>query len=1560
MRVGDESDGPAAAAGNGTGGSGAVANVAAATSGGVVVQAGRDVNLRTGEPVRTRYRHQVLRIAPRELIGRGSELADLAAFCSEESADGWFRWLKAAAWAGKSALLSWFAVNPPPGVRVVSFFVTAQLADQADRVAFVENVLEQLLTLLGEQMPPFLTPATREAHLLGLLEDAASLCAERGERLVLVVDGLDEDRGVGTGPDSHSIAALLPARPLKGLRVVVAGRPDPPVPDDVPEGHPLRDGGIVRELEVSPEARAVRAEMKRDLKRLLAGRPERDLLGLVVASGGGLTADDLATLTGTLAWEVREHLGTATGRSFTRRDNDLAPGTAPEVYLLAHGDLRVTAAEMLGAEAVSAYREQVHRWAAGYRDRGWPAETPEYLLRGYLFMLLTTADVGQATALCTDPVRHERLFAHTGDDRAALAQLAATLDRHVTGDAPDLLAVARLAVHRDHLTDRTTRVPPDVPRLWVRMGRANRAVSFALAVTDDHRQSSMLVSVVDALVDEGLHDQAAETAALIPTASRRGTTLVSLARTLTATGRHGQAADLLDQAVTTALSTDDPDHRSLVLVAVVDALVDTGRPDRAAETAALIPTPARRGTALVHVAGALTATGRRDQAADLLDQVVTTALALDDPRRQNPLLADAVGALFHSGLHDRAIRTAATITNPFRQGEVLTSVVRSLIRARLHDRAVEAARAVADPGWKGAALVSVIESLAAEGSHGRVQDLLEEVTGAVRAMPNPYQRNTAFVSMARALATAHHDDREDRPERAALAPTDHAWSGSSLASVVTTLTRAGHHDRAAETARSITDPAARRAALVSVADALVEAEQHDEAEYAVVSATDRYRRNAALASAAKALADAGLPERALATGRSIVGRPETAPVVASLVEAGMFDQAVEVAVDAGDSSVLASVGRSLVEADRCALAVEVARLITDDDQRDLLLTAVAESLVEAGLPHLALDTAARSITDAYRRVLALVPIVKAFAEDGARDRVDEVADQAVGAARSITDAYRRSWALRVVVGVLAVNGRSRRAEVLVHEIVDASDAIGDLDLRCLALESAAGTLVDVGLHAPAIEVARSIADPERRAAELVALAEALHESGFRDRAEDLVDEAVQVAHTATDPFQDGRALMTLAEVLARAGHPVRAVAVVGLITDPDRRAWALVSVAKGAVEARLLDRAEELADEVVLAARSILDPYRRSSALASAAGVLRALGRHDEAERLVDEVLRPTRSAIDPDLRGSELVAAVEALAEGGLHDLAAEAVARITRRHQRASALAAVARELAKAGRHDRAVETASLIVDPQRRSWSLLSVVEALVEAGRHDQAIALARSIPWPHQRGLAIAGLAERLVATDREDRVEGLVEELVKAADETTGPDHQALLLAAASKAMAVIGRHDRAADLLDRSGVAMRGVHDRYDRNSVLAAMATALAAAGHDDRTGKTVESITDPDQRAAALAAVAETLATCGRHGPALEVIDAMVDPNQRSRTTMRLARLARDTAPRDAGRLAALALRTAHWSTATTDLRHVSLPTVLAMIDEVTALTRMGTGSPADAEPPDAPSGQYALFE
>ncbi|MFE9632718.1 hypothetical protein [Streptomyces sp. NPDC006463] len=368
--------------------------------------------------------------------------------------------------------MAWFSLHPPPGVRVVPFFVTARFAAQNDRVAFTDVVMEQLSELLGEGIVGFLTEATREAHLLRLLAEAAGACEERGERLVLLVDGLDEDRGVITGPDAYSIAAMLPAQPAAGMRVVVAGRPNPPIPDDVPEDHPLRQPGIVRKLEGSPFARVIRTEAERELKRLLASvGVERDLLGLVTASGGGLSSRDLTELVDLPLFAVEETLNSVAGRTFRTSASHYRPGRAPEVLILGHEELQANAAKMLGAKALAGYREQVHAWADGFREQGWPADTPEYLLRGYFQMLRATRDLPLMVACGTDAARHDRMLDITGGDSAALTEIHKAQEAVADEGAQDLLAMLRLAIHRDGLRSRNENIPFQMPAVWVALSQ---------------------------------------------------------------------------------------------------------------------------------------------------------------------------------------------------------------------------------------------------------------------------------------------------------------------------------------------------------------------------------------------------------------------------------------------------------------------------------------------------------------------------------------------------------------------------------------------------------------------------------------------------------------------------------------------------------------------------------------------------------------------------------------------------------------------------------------------------------------------------------------------------------------------------------------------------------------------------------------------------------------------------------------------------------------------------------------------------------------------------------
>src|SRR5262249_42135838 len=156
-----------------------------------------------------------------------------------------------------------------------------------------------------------------------------------GRRLVLIVDGLDEDCGSLPGSGLPSIAACLPKRPPPGLRVLVAGRPDPELPADVDADHPLRSCRV-RRLAASPHAARVTQLAQDELDEVLATDKDRhqglgyEVLGLVTACGGGLGHRDLQELTGRPAFEVDRLLRGVFGRTVAGRT---VPDTEARVFL---------------------------------------------------------------------------------------------------------------------------------------------------------------------------------------------------------------------------------------------------------------------------------------------------------------------------------------------------------------------------------------------------------------------------------------------------------------------------------------------------------------------------------------------------------------------------------------------------------------------------------------------------------------------------------------------------------------------------------------------------------------------------------------------------------------------------------------------------------------------------------------------------------------------------------------------------------------------------------------------------------------------------------------------------------------------------------------------------------------------------------------------------------------------------------------------------------------------------------------------------------------------------
>ncbi|MFI8281301.1 hypothetical protein ACIGBH_41965 [Streptomyces sp. NPDC085929] len=767
-------------------------------------------------PAVSGYLHQVRRLATFQFQGRVAELEEMAAFCTAPAADEYhdddpnapggaglyWRWL-APMWAGKTALLAHFVLHPPAGVDVVCFFITGRLAGQSDRTAFCEVLRRQLCELLGEAEPA-VTEHTRDEQLLLLLDRAAGACAERGRRLVLVVDGLDEDKGVTPGPGGHSIAALLPARPPHGARVLVAGRPHPPVPRDVPPGHPLRDHRIDHSLTVFEDAAVIRAEAEDCLLAAVeSGVLGAQLVGLIAAAGGGLSAADLARLVQpeTTTLLVQRELNSVGGRAFNTRDAHWDPEIFPEVYLFSHEELHRTALELITISQLGDYRVRLGAWSQHYRDQGWPRETPEYLLRGYPRLLREIGDARQLANLAADPQRHDLLRKVSGSDLDALDGISAafTLLLDQAGpEGPDVARAVLLALRRDALRESTIMYPLPLITMWGLLGQMDRAARLARSFARP------------------------ETGAIAMTQ------LAYLARSLNQTEK---AWEFTQEAMElNSRSSPDSEAPATALYLTTPEPEADGSIVLGAGTGEGFTDMGDRALSLASDAAAFLLAGERYRGIDLIAEAVDIARNTGAAGGRAHLLAEIAVALAGAGEHQWALDVADEAADIARHPHSAwddahdeAGVAVLLAHGGEHRRAIDLARSIGDTSLQALALADVAVVLAQAGEHCTAIDLVDEAVRAIRRIDDLWVQAHALAGAGVALA---HGGEHRRAIDLARSIGDTTLQALALADVAVILAHGGEHRRAIDLARSIGDTTYRARALADVAVVLAQAGEH--------------------------------------------------------------------------------------------------------------------------------------------------------------------------------------------------------------------------------------------------------------------------------------------------------------------------------------------------------------------------------------------------------------------------------------------------------------------------------------------------------------------------------------------------------------------------------------------------------------------------------------------------------------------------------------------------------------------------------------------------------------
>ncbi|MFF9251769.1 P-loop domain-containing protein [Streptomyces globisporus] len=1116
------------------------------------------------------YKAQIADIAPDHLYDRERELDELARFCADEEA---YFWWQARPWAGKTALLSWFALHPPAGVEVVSFFITSRFVGQADSDAFIEAMIDQLASLAEE---PFqLSSRARAAggHFLRLLDIVAQRCAESGKRLVLVIDGLDEDASFDAANIQPSIASLLPRRPPSGTRVLVASRPAPKLPPDVLPDHPLRRLGI-RSLQPSKHALSLEVTANNELSRLLRGSAfQRDVLGLVTASGGGLTRNDLEELTGQPPYEIEALLGGVFGRTIIARSahTPQRDGVRESAYLFAHETLRMTAEHQFG-QSLKIFRDRIHAWAQTYHSRDWPAETPSYLFRGYPRLLAASGDINRLIALATDRTRHDRMLVLTGGDGAAVSELSSAQDLVSRQSTPDLAACLLLAVHADQLSHRNRNILAELPIVWAQLGEPARAEALARGMVAEPNQEHILPDVAAAIAAAGDYDRAEALVGRMANRRYQHTALVQISQSFARAGDYRRA-------MATISEIDQPTQRSAVLTRIARELIHAGKGLEAESLVRNFGEPIWLLRGLIGLAQAWTAKFDYVRAREFLDEAESKIWALSDRSERIQAFMEVAQALADAGARERAkqvlnraaheansskesdqvasvlvriesnagnydlaLAAVCTVKQEGKVGDLLTEIARTAVTTGSFRQATKAARRVPLEHARAQALADVAETAANEGKAGLSRSLLGEIKGMVQRERAPIRRNELLARTAQITAALGDYERAERIIRGIRDFKIIIQAFSSLARFAATN---GDYDRAAKIARHIRDGHEAGRVLAQVAGIARVAGADAQARTLLSQAETLFRESSllqwqdeALAGLVKAVAAVGDYNRAESIARNIGDLYEAGRSLAwlaqSIAAAGDQGRARTMLVEAEQifneiriskwrGQALSGLSKAVAAFGDLKWAESIAQSINHNRWKARALTALSGSVARSG-DRARAETLARQIQDARWRSSAIAEVAQARAEAGDQAEANSLLTEAEAIARGIADRGGRSSALSWLTRAVASVGELDWAEAIAKDIPQAQTVTERMKAQQWLAEATATT----GDYAKAEGIAREIASAHWQGQALVGVTRVAAAAGDFER-------APAVALSIVDPNMRARALIGLAEVIVGAG-----------------------------------------------------------------------------------------------------------------------------------------------------------------------------------------------------------------------------------------------------------------------------------------------------------------------------------------------------------------------------------------------------------------------------------------
>jgi hypothetical protein len=491
-------------------------------------------------------------LSPPVLVAREDQIGRLNSFV--HGPERWL-WLQGDAFAGKTALLAWFVLHQPADVDIAACFLR-RTTDSANARYALDVLCRQLAVHADRgpyQRPEHLSQQREEFD--SLLVQAAGASRGRGRRLLVLVDGLDEDETAEPGlvvtkwiPDADTLP--------ENVGIIVTSRSG--VAIDLPTEHPLRQH--VDHIGASPAASEIERMAREELDQALqAGGLVYDLLGLLTVAHEGLTLAGLTELvsqhTPVLTLRVTRTLRDDLSRTILHLPHPAAPDE--QVLIFAHAVLLDQARADYAAD-LPALRRQLVDWCHERVSRASVANpVPSYVTRHYADQLAAQPDWSDcwndlltpswAALRERDPATY---LPYRSDLDQLLLKSASVNDAAIStgSEAPAIAGAVTAVAATAALESQFQATTPELVAVMVEQGlwTSRRALQYTGGIPNADARARAVGSIAPVLDPGSCEDLFAIYQRLDGEDDERGIAALGISRFLVAAARSAEATDFAE------------------------------------------------------------------------------------------------------------------------------------------------------------------------------------------------------------------------------------------------------------------------------------------------------------------------------------------------------------------------------------------------------------------------------------------------------------------------------------------------------------------------------------------------------------------------------------------------------------------------------------------------------------------------------------------------------------------------------------------------------------------------------------------------------------------------------------------------------------------------------------------------------------------------------------------------------------------------------------------------------------------------------------------------------